>query len=44
MVLTIPSSVLVAKVMVRGTIISATLLTRICIAYEMGSEPDLNSY
>ena len=38
MVVTIPLIILVIKVMVRGAIISAALLTRIRNAYEMGSE------
>ena len=40
MVVTIPSTILFVKVMVRGAIVSATLLTRICNVYKMGSESE----
>ena len=40
MVVTIHYSIIFVKVMVRGAIVSATLLTRICNLYEMGSESE----
>ena len=43
MVVTIPYIISVAKVMVHGAIISAALLTCICNAYGMDSEPEVSS-